>query len=80
VAPSPAYLNKLIKLIEDRDVRILVREPREAEKNLAFLAEKTGARIVLLAGSVGAAPGVDDYFSLFDFNVKALLAAREPRS
>jgi ABC-type Zn uptake system ZnuABC Zn-binding protein ZnuA len=80
VAPSPAYLNKLIKLIKDRDVRILVREPREAEKNLAFLAEKTGARIVLLAGSVGAAPGVDDYLALFDFNVQALLAAGEPRS
>jgi ABC-type Zn uptake system ZnuABC Zn-binding protein ZnuA len=106
VAPGPAYLNNLIKLIKDRDVRILVREPREAEKNLAFLAEKTGARIVLLAGSVGGAPGaeapksndpaasaapglwsgrpappgVDDYLALFDFNVKALLAALEPRS
>jgi ABC-type Zn uptake system ZnuABC Zn-binding protein ZnuA len=80
VAPSPAYLNKLLKLMKERDVRILVREPREPEKNLAFLADKAGARIALLAGSVGAAPGVDDYFALFDFNVKALRAAAEPRS
>jgi ABC-type Zn uptake system ZnuABC Zn-binding protein ZnuA len=80
VAPSPAYLNQLIKLAKARDVRILVREPREPERNLAFLAEKTGARIVLLAGSVGAAPSVDDYLALFDFNIAALLAAHEPRS
>jgi ABC-type Zn uptake system ZnuABC Zn-binding protein ZnuA len=80
VAPSPAYLGKLIKLMRERDVRILVREPREPERNLAFLAAKTGVRIVLLAGSVGAAPGVDDYLALFDFNVRALLAAHELRS
>jgi ABC-type Zn uptake system ZnuABC Zn-binding protein ZnuA len=80
VAPSPAHLNQLIKLAAARDVRILVREPREPERNLAFLAAKAGARIVLLAGSVGGAPGADDYLALFDFNIAALLAANEPRS
>jgi ABC-type Zn uptake system ZnuABC Zn-binding protein ZnuA len=75
VAPSPAHLNKLVQLIRDQGVRILVREPREPERIVAFLAERTGARIALLAGSVGAAPGADDYLALFDVNVKALLAA-----
>jgi ABC-type Zn uptake system ZnuABC Zn-binding protein ZnuA len=74
VAPSPAHLNKMIKLIEDHNVRILVRERREPEQTVAFLAERTGARIALLAGSVGAAPGAVDYLALFDVNVKALLA------
>jgi ABC-type Zn uptake system ZnuABC Zn-binding protein ZnuA len=75
VAASPAHLNKMIKLIRDHNVRILVRDPREPERTVAFLAERTGARIALLAGSVGAALGADDYLALFDFNVKALLAA-----
>jgi ABC-type Zn uptake system ZnuABC Zn-binding protein ZnuA len=74
VAPSPAHLNKMIKLIKDHNVRILVRERREPEQTVAFLAERTGARIALLAGSVGAAPGAADYLALFDVNVKALLA------
>jgi ABC-type Zn uptake system ZnuABC Zn-binding protein ZnuA len=75
IAPSPAHLNKMIKLIENHNVRVLVREPRELERTVTFLAERTGARVALLAGSVGAAPGTDDYLSLFDLNVKALLAA-----
>jgi ABC-type Zn uptake system ZnuABC Zn-binding protein ZnuA len=75
VAPSPAHLNKLVQLIRDQGVRILVREPREPERIVAFLAERTGAHIALLAGSVGAAPGADDYLALFDVNVNALLAA-----
>jgi ABC-type Zn uptake system ZnuABC Zn-binding protein ZnuA len=75
IAPSPAHLNKMLNLIRDHGVRILVREPREPESNVTFLAERTGARIARLAGSVGAAPGADDYLALLDVNVKALLAA-----
>jgi ABC-type Zn uptake system ZnuABC Zn-binding protein ZnuA len=75
VAPSPAHLNKLVQMIRDRSVRILVREPREPERIVEYLAAKSGARIAQLAGSVGAAPGADDYLALFDVNVKALLGA-----
>lgn len=78
VAPSPAYLNGLIKLMKARDVRVLVREPREPEKNMIFLAEKTSAKIALLAGSVGAVAGTDDYLALFDYNVGALVKAHNP--
>jgi len=51
---------------------IVVRQPHEPEKNAAFLAEKTGAAVVLLAGSVGALPSATDYISLFDTDVGAL--------
>jgi ABC-type Zn uptake system ZnuABC Zn-binding protein ZnuA len=75
VAPSPAHLNKLVQLMRDQRVGILVREPREPERIVAYLADRTGARIALLAASVGAAPGANDYLALFDVNVKALLGA-----
>ena len=75
VAPSPAHLNKLLQVIRDQSVRILVGQPREPDRTVAFLAERTGAGIALLAGSVGGAPGADDYLALFDVNVKALLGA-----
>jgi ABC-type Zn uptake system ZnuABC Zn-binding protein ZnuA len=76
VPPSPAYLAGLIRLMRERDVRIIVRAPHEPEKNAAFLADKTGAAVVVLAGSVAALPAARDYLSLFDANVDALIAAK----
>jgi ABC-type Zn uptake system ZnuABC Zn-binding protein ZnuA len=72
VPPSPAHLAGIVKSMRERDVRIVVREPQEPERDVAFVASKTGASIVKLAASVGALPGTDDYVSLFDANVEAL--------
>ena len=58
--------------MREGDVRIVVREPHEPERDAAFVAGKTGATVVELAASVGALPGKDDYVSLFDANVEAL--------
>jgi hypothetical protein len=58
-----------------RGVRIVVREPHEPERDVAFVASRAGAQIVKLAASVGALPGANDYISLFDVNVAALTAA-----
>ena len=79
VPPSPAYLAGLIKTMRERNVRLIVRQPHEPEKNVAFLAQKTDAAVVLLAGSVGATPAAKDYVSLFDANLDALLAATKAR-
>ncbi len=76
VPPSPAHLASLIRTMRERDVRIVVRQPHEPEKNAVFLAQRTGARVVILAGSVGALPTATDYLSLFDANVSALLSAQ----
>jgi ABC-type Zn uptake system ZnuABC Zn-binding protein ZnuA len=76
VPPSPAYLAGLIKTMRERNVRLIVRQPHEPEKNVAFLAQKTNAAVVVLAGSVGATPAARDYLSLFDANLDALIAAK----
>jgi hypothetical protein len=57
-------------------VQIIVRQPHEPDRNVAFLKDKTGAAVVALAASVGALPGATDYLSLFDTNLDALLQAR----
>jgi ABC-type Zn uptake system ZnuABC Zn-binding protein ZnuA len=77
VPPSAFQLANLLRLMRQQNARILVREPHEPEKDTDFLAEKTGAAVAVLAGSVGMLAGADDYVSLFDANVGALLAARE---
>jgi ABC-type Zn uptake system ZnuABC Zn-binding protein ZnuA len=78
VPPSPAHLAALIKTMRERGARIVIRQPHEPERNAAFVAEKAGATVVLLAGSVGALPSASDYLSLFDSNVGALVAAQRP--
>jgi len=72
VPPPPSHIATLIGTMRARGVKIIVRQPHEPEKNTAFLAQRTGATVVLLAASVGALPGADDYISLFDANVAAL--------
>ena len=75
VPPSPAHLASLIGVMNARGARVIVRQPHEPEKDAAFVAQRTGGAVTVLAASVGALPGADDYLSLFDVNVTALRAA-----
>jgi ABC-type Zn uptake system ZnuABC Zn-binding protein ZnuA len=79
VPASPAHLAALIKTMTERGARIIVRQPHEPEKDIAFVARRTGSAVAVLAASVGALPGTDDYLSLFDVNVAALQAAASVR-
>ncbi len=58
---------------------IVIREPYDPERDVAFVAGKAGATIATLAASVGALPGAGDYLALFDTDVAALKTAAEPR-
>jgi ABC-type Zn uptake system ZnuABC Zn-binding protein ZnuA len=75
VPPSPSHLAGVIATMRARNAHIVVREPHEPERDAAFVAAKTGASIVVLAASVGALPGTDDYISLFEADVEALVSA-----
>jgi ABC-type Zn uptake system ZnuABC Zn-binding protein ZnuA len=75
VTPSPAHLAGIIRAMQTRGVRFVVREPQEPERDVAFVARGAGASIVTLAASVGALPHTGDYIALFDANVAALTAA-----
>ena len=75
VPPSPSHLAGIVRTMKARNVRIVVREPHEPQRDVAFVASKAGAAVVTLAASVGALPQASDYIALFDTNVAALLAA-----
>ena len=75
VPPSPAHLAAIIRTMRARGVRIVVREPHEPKRDVAFVAGKADASVVTLAASVGALPHAGDYIALFDANVEALIAA-----
>jgi ABC-type Zn uptake system ZnuABC Zn-binding protein ZnuA len=75
IPSSPSHLASLLKLMHAQQVKVIVRQPHEPGKNADFLAGKTGAKVVLLAASVGAVPEVKDYLSLFDYNAETLVNA-----
>jgi len=75
VPPGPAHLAGIVRTMQARGARIVVREPQEPERDVAFVARNAGASIVTLAASVGALPNTDDYIGLFDANVAALTLA-----
>jgi len=75
VPPSPSHLAGLIQAMRAGGARIVVREPHEPDRDVAFVADKAGATVVTLAASVGALPQAGDYFALFDADVAALKAA-----
>ncbi len=79
VPPSPAHLAGIVQTMRGRGVRIVVREPTEPERDVAFVANKAGAEVVTLGASVGSLARASDYISLFDANVDALAAAAAKR-
>lgn len=79
VPPTPSHLAGIVEMMRARNAHLVVREPQEPERDVGFVAAKTGASVVVLAASVGALPGTGDYLSLFDTDVAALVKAAESR-
>jgi zinc/manganese transport system substrate-binding protein/zinc transport system substrate-binding protein len=75
IPPSASHLSEIVRTMRTRGVRLVVREPHEPQRDVAFVAGKAGASVVTLATAVGALPRTDDYIALFDVNIDALTVA-----
>jgi ABC-type Zn uptake system ZnuABC Zn-binding protein ZnuA len=75
IPPSPAHLAGLVRQMKDEQVALILSEPWAPPELTALLAGRTGARVVVLAPSVGALPGTGTYADLIRSNVDALRAA-----
>jgi ABC-type Zn uptake system ZnuABC Zn-binding protein ZnuA len=75
IPPSPRDLVRAIELIRSQHIHAIIHTVYYDDKPSRFVAEKTGARMVTLATSVGGAPAVENYFDLFEHNVGLLIAA-----
>jgi ABC-type Zn uptake system ZnuABC Zn-binding protein ZnuA len=77
--PKLGRIGQLTKLMKEKNIRLILAEANQPERHSNMLAQRTGARVVQLAGSVGMLPNTDDYIALFDANVNALVAAFEKK-
>lgn len=73
--PKLGRIGQLTKLMKDKNIRLILAEANQPERHSNMLAERTGAKVVQLAGSIGMLPNTDDYIALFDANVNALASA-----
>lgn len=72
IEPSPSHTAEIIRLVKQRNIKMICREPYFSDRAPKTIARETGARVVVLPPSVGGAPGTDDYFALFDTILRTL--------
>jgi zinc/manganese transport system substrate-binding protein len=75
IPPSPTHTLEIINLIGTDKVKAILVEPYFDLKTPKYIAEKTGAGVVVAYPSVGGVPEIKDYFDLFDYDIKALVKA-----
>ena len=75
IPPSPSHTLELIQEMKKQNVKIILVEPYFDLKTPNSIARETGAKVLVLAPSVGGAKTVTDYFKLFDYDVDTIVAA-----
>jgi ABC-type Zn uptake system ZnuABC Zn-binding protein ZnuA len=78
VPPSPSHTFDLQQMMKAQGVKAILMEPYFDVKTPQSIADRTGAKLVILYPSVGGAAAkadTEDYFKLFDVNVANLVKA-----
>jgi zinc/manganese transport system substrate-binding protein len=75
IPPSPSHTLDLIREMKAQKVKLIAVEPYFDLKTPNSIARETGAKVVLLAPSVGAEASITDYFKLFDYDVSLIVSA-----
>lgn len=73
--PTPSQLAKVIRLMEQEDIKVIIISPYYKPDAAELVARKVGGTVVTMASSVGAFPEVKTYFDLFDYNVDRIVEA-----
>ena len=75
IMPTPNHVDHLVKLIQNKQLKVLAMEPSFSDKAPNYLVQKTDIKIVKLAPSVGALVGADTYLEMIQYNLDALQSA-----
>lgn len=69
IPPSPQHLATLIKQMQAEKVKVVLVEPWNDRKLAARVAEEAGGKALVVASSVGAVKGADDYIAASAFTL-----------
>jgi zinc/manganese transport system substrate-binding protein len=72
IPPTARHMEELIETAKAHKVEFILQDVYHEKRSAQFIAEKTGARTILLPNDVGAVPEAKELFSLFDDIVRRL--------
>jgi len=72
IPASPGHLVRVIQQMKNERIKVILVEPWNDRQLAARVADEAGARALVMASSVGAVKGADDYLAAMDYNVKTL--------
>jgi len=75
IPPAPKHVRELIDLMQQRHVRVLLSPGYFDRTQIKQVAERTGAKAVIVPSNVGGAPGVNTFFDLINTLVGSLAQA-----
>jgi ABC-type Zn uptake system ZnuABC Zn-binding protein ZnuA len=75
IPPAPRHVRELIELMRQRQVRVVMSPGYFDHNQIRQVAERTGAKAVIVPSNVGGAPGVNTYFDLINRLVGSLAQA-----
>jgi ABC-type Zn uptake system ZnuABC Zn-binding protein ZnuA len=75
IPPTPKHVRELIELMQQRHVRVLLSPGYFDHNQIRQVAERTGAKAVVVPSNVGGAPGVNNFFDLINTLVGSLAQA-----
>ena len=78
IPPSPGHTLDLIGQMKRLNVKVIFVEPYFDPKTPEAIGRDTGAKVLVMAPSVGGVPEATDYFKLFDYDINLFVnAARQ---
>jgi zinc/manganese transport system substrate-binding protein len=75
IPPSPAHTLELQQMMKAQNVKVILVEPYFDTKTPDAIARDVGGTVLVLPPSVGGVKEAGDYFQLFDYDIKQLVAA-----
>jgi zinc/manganese transport system substrate-binding protein len=78
VTPTPRYLASIVAKMKKDGISVIVTSAWSNNRSVRFVAEKTGARIVVLPGMVGASKQATTWVALMDDIHRSLVDALSP--
>ena len=72
IPPTPGHVQEVIKLMRDQKIPVLFASNYFDRKQIQQVAERTGARAVIVPENTGGAPGVNTYFDLMNTWITSL--------
>ena len=75
IPPSPKHVTNLVELMRARNLRVILAANYFDEQKIRTVANRVGAKAVIVPLYVGGEAGVNDYFQLVDYWIDGLISA-----